>query len=286
MKRFSERYGFVKPSTVLIRGELTEEIQNAICTVYDTLRQMSPQFNLYDLYQKMEEYLWCCFLNQRRANFYSGRGYRIVATNYIENKRIPWYNKLDLIEETVNYLSRMIHEENGYDRVYTFFVKKMNAEFARLNFAYRIVDDKIVEVTSEEEIDTIESAMRNSSNGVKEHLQTALKLLSKRPEGDYRNSIKESISAVEVVVREITGETTLKISHLENAGIVLPLVLKKSFELLYGYTNDKSTGIRHALMDDTNKPTVDEATFMLIACSAFVNYLAKKQTELCRFVRN
>ena len=34
-------------------------------------------------------------------------------------------------------------------------------------------------------------------------------LLSKRPNGDYRNSIKESISAVEATVREITMANTL-----------------------------------------------------------------------------
>jgi hypothetical protein len=102
-------------------------------------------------------------------------------------------------------------------------------------------------------------------------------LLSKRPDADYRNSIKESISAVEALVREITGESTLNLKKLDNTGIVLPSVLRKAFELLYGYTNDESTGIRHALMDDTNAPGADEAVFMLVSCSAFINYLTKKK---------
>ena len=49
------------------------------------------------------------------------------------------------------------------------------------------------------------------------------------------------------------------------------------FSERYGYTNDKTTGIRHALMDDTNAPTADEAIFMLVSCSAFINYLTKKK---------
>jgi len=38
------------------------------------------------------------------------------------------------------------------------------------------------------------------------------------------------------------------------------------------------TSIRHALIDDegTYTPTADEAIFMLVSCSAFVNYLRKK----------
>ncbi len=156
------------------------------------------------------------------------------------------------------------------------FIKIMNKEFERLHFAYRIVDNKIVEITSDEEIKTIENALGNKHNSVKTHLQAALELLSTRPIGDYRNSIKESISAVEAITREITGENSINFKKIEEAGVFVPIVLRDSFLKLYGYTNDKTTGIRHALMDDTNAPTADEAIFMLVSCSAFINYLTKK----------
>jgi len=279
MANFSERYGYVNPSSVLIREKLTDEIINAICTAYDLLKQEmeSKGGNYENLYRDLEEHLWCYFLNKRLNDFFSERGgYYIVATDYIKSD-IQWYKKLDIIEETLSYLEQKCSGHNRYDELYSFFVEYLNLEFTRLNFSYRIVDNQIIEVTSEEEITTIETALNTSSIGVKEHLQTALKLLSKHPDGDYRNSIKESISAVECIVREITGANTLDFKKLETKGIVLPAILKKSFELLYGYTNNESTGIRHALMDDTNIPTVDEATFMLIACSAFINYLTKKK---------
>ena len=51
------------------------------------------------------------------------------------------------------------------------------------------------------------------------------------------------------------------------------------FSERYGYTNDKTTGIRHALMDDTNAPTADEAKFMLVSCSAYINYITKKNNH-------
>ena len=51
---------------------------------------------------------------------------------------------------------------------------------------------------------------------------------------------------------------------------------KSAFEKLYGYTNNPDTGIRHALIDDTNIPTSAEATYMLVTCSAFINYLNTK----------
>ena len=49
---------------------------------------------------------------------------------------------------------------------------------------------------------------------------------------------------------------------------------KSGFSKLYGWTND-ADGIRHGMMDSKNLQQED-ARFMLIACSAFVNYLKVK----------
>ena len=47
--------------------------------------------------------------------------------------------------------------------------------------------------------------------------------------------------------------------------------LKSAFNSLYGYTSG-AKGIRHALLEEANL-TFDEAKFMLVSCSAFINYL-------------
>ncbi len=51
--------------------------------------------------------------------------------------------------------------------------------------------------------------------------------------------------------------------------------LKQGLEKLYYYTNGEN-GIRHALMDVDNM-TKEDANFMLVICSAFVNYIRAKQ---------
>lgn len=48
-----------------------------------------------------------------------------------------------------------------------------------------------------------------SLNGANIHLTKALSLLSDRNKPDYRNSIKESISAVEATCKSLTGISTL-----------------------------------------------------------------------------
>lgn len=286
MTRFSERYDYVKPSKVLIRGDMPHSIQNAICTCFDELEiiftsQMGNDAIGFAKYRELEEYLWVYFFNRRKVNF---NIHSSVATDFLEDDNASWFKKLDLVEETIKYLFKRESQLEVYclgkSSVAEKFVTMLNSHFERLNYAYRVVDKEIVEITSKEEIVAIEDALKDSTDNIRMHLSKALELYAKRPNGDYSNSIKESISAVEAFCREKTKENTLgkALNHLETSGISLPKVLKEAFEKLYAYTNQGSTGIRHALMDQdgTYVPSRDEALFMLVSCSAFINYLSKK----------
>jgi hypothetical protein len=69
---------------------------------------------------------------------------------------------------------------------------------------------------------------------------------------DYRNCVKESISAVESAARQIAGEGAKladALAALERKGVTLHPALKKGFLRLYGYTSDDD-GIRHAILDE------------------------------------
>lgn len=50
--------------------------------------------------------------------------------------------------------------------------------------------------------------------------------------------------------------------------------METAFSKMYAYTGD-AEGIRHALMEETNLG-FEDAKFMLVSCSAFVNYLKAK----------
>ena len=273
MALFSERYGYKKVSDVIIRERITPEIKNAICTCFDKLNKIFELAGYRyptSLCIELEKHIWTNFLNQRLAYF---ERLHYVPTDYIENYDTKWYNILDLIEFTIQYL---LNYRTSAER----FIELLNSEFERLNFAYRIVEGVIIEITSEQEIKAVECAIDNSPRNIQIHLNSALEKYAQRPIGDYRNSIKESISAVEAFCREKTGENTLgkALKKLESRGLVIHSSLKSAFEKLYVYTNQEETGIRHALMDDEANytPTAEEALFMLISCSAFINYLNRK----------
>ena len=111
-------------------------------------------------------------------------------------------------------------------------------------------------------------------------MRNALDLLSNRKSPDYRNPIKESISAVEAICKIITGKqkATLggALKEIEKK-IKLHPALKNAFNSLYGYTND-AEGIRHALLDKSSL-SFEDAKFMLVSCSAFTNYLISKASK-------
>ena len=104
--------------------------------------------------------------------------------------------------------------------------------------------------------------------------------MANRKSPDYRNSIKEAISAVEAICNLITGEkrATLgqALKRIEEKVSLHP-ALKNAFSNLYGYTSD-AEGIRHALLDEPNLG-FEEAKFMLVSCSAFINYLISKASK-------
>ena len=286
MALFSERYGYTKPADVLIREKVTEEIENALCSCYDRLEyHIIHNFSYHDeTYKEMELFLWTNFLNKRRNDFYRDfGGHMIVATYVLKEEKFQWYEKLNMVEMSVKWFYKKSVGNQALLSTTRSFTEMINHEFERLNYAYRFVDKEIVEISSEEEIVAIEQAVNGSANNVKLHLQTALSHLAKKPMADYRNSIKESISAVEAVCRELTEKSTLgeALSELENVGVVIPKVMKLGFDKLYGYTNNKETGIRHSLMDNegTYIPSSAEASFMLVSCSAFVNYLYAKEAK-------
>ena len=134
------------------------------------------------------------------------------------------------------------------------FTSSINVVLKEELAGYRFVSGKLVPVTSEEEIATIEQAtsLPDILKPVRDHLKQALTLLAQKPAPDYRNSIKESICGVESLCKIIAKQpkTTLgpAIAAVEKK-TALHASLKDGFHKLYGYTSD-AQGIRHALMDE------------------------------------
>jgi hypothetical protein len=148
----------------------------------------------------------------------------------------------------------------------------------REHAGYRFVNGLLSPITDPVEITEIEQAAKRAAlaglDGVREQIAQAVVLFGQRPTPDYRNAVKEAISAVEGVVKLINGSRSGGLSDaLEavSAKIEMHPALKLGLEKLYGYTSNED-GIRHPILEEANVDEA-EARFMVVTCSAFVNFL-------------
>lgn len=291
---FSKRKGLTPQVMPTQRDRISVEVINAINSAYYILcdllinnkRNCDAYGHVFFWQKDIERMVWWQFMNQPLEDFEDRGSYRVVFRAYMEDANVMWYQKLDLLEYVIR--TSVNHtEKNKYTKaleIFQHFIHLLNQEFERLDFGYRIVNLMVTDITSEEEKVCIEKAIAESTDNVRQHMEKAIELYRTKPTPDVRNSIKEAITAVEAACRELTGENTLgdAIKKLESKGVILQDRLKASITQMYAYTNQPNTGIRHALMDPDGKymPTKDEAYFMLISCSAFINYLRLKATKL------
>jgi AbiJ-like protein len=149
------------------------------------------------------------------------------------------------------------------------------------NSAYAMIDgNTFLPIGTEQEAASLEKAISDLHEsefaGASTHLKKAATSLTN---GDYGDSLRESIHAVESVARKIDPEAAKSLGPaldtLEKHGNIHP-ALKSAFKKLYGYTSDEE-GIRHSIIEG-DAPNVDEtdAMFMIGACASFVSYLIGK----------
>lgn len=193
-----------------------------------------------------------------------------------------WYTYYDILEIILSFsvLDSKVIGSNEKEKI-TNFKNGVNKIFLEENIGYRIINNQVVDITNEEEIDEIEKAMDSIFDTVNNHFEKALLFYSDRKNPDYKNSIKESISAVEsmcCIICEEKVELGKALGKLEKNGIYIHGAMKNGFQALYGYASDES-GIRHGGIEDT-EVTEEDAKFMLVTCSAFVNYLKVKFNKM------
>lgn len=261
---FSKRMGMVQPK-VIQYDSMDSELRNSIWnTLYPYLINITRNHTLAAKTKFRNMAKEICFLLKHQLDEIDTNQDNEVACilkNWFFNS--SWYHVYDIVE--------LVYGKYKKGRLQNEINKVLEEEMS----AYRIVSGKLIQISSTQEILEIESVLVDDNfPGVKEHLSTALDLMAKKPKPDYRNSIKESISAVESMARVVTGDPGAMLSDALTKLFKhkkLHPALKTGFVSLYGYTSD-SDGIRHALMDEPTLTAAD-ARYFMVSCSAFVNYL-------------
>jgi hypothetical protein len=276
--RFSQRKGFSQISKRIQIDDISPDLKNSLWNVF-----YKSIFYIYDQERKSEffnfqrknpyidnftDFLWNNYFHLPLNLMPTNRSDQLNAI-YTKYKSMAWFEIYDFTELILNYWrDDEISEE-------------INNTLSVNLSGYRYIEGIIAQINNEDEIQVLEEALTlDIYPAVSQHLKRALELMSDRQKPDYRNSIKESISAIESLAQEITGDhkATLgkALDKIETQGkqIKIHPALRAAYSSLYGYTSDEG-GIRHAMMDEPNLYPED-AKFFLFLCSSFINYVKSK----------
>ena len=269
MKRFSQRKGFKPVAEVIQIDSMNSELRNSLWNTLD-VRIWSSR-HLYTQYRirPFSEALWFNYF-KKPIDSMSDYYHEIIneIREYLFDSK--WFEVYDFLEFVVEYYER------GDNRLVMFLNSILERELSR----YRFVSGRLTDITNAQELEMLETALTDSQfAGVDTHLQQALNLYAKREKPDYRNSIKESISAVESMAKIVSREPKATLGDalkvIEKNGL-LHKSLKQGFLSLYGYTS-AADGIRHAIMEKSELSSAD-ARYFLLSCTSFVNYLKAQIT--------
>ena len=272
--KFSQRMGLVPVNSVIQTEGMSEELQNSLWNVLDIHIWSSHGFQDSVAYGRKAEIhtfsrkLWFGYF-KKPLDSIPEYNFQIMGEirNYFFSRL--WHEVFDFIEFIISIgdgqaLSRDINVV-------------LEAELS----GYRVIDGLVTPISDEVERKSLEEALEPGPfDGVETHLKQALMHLSNRDHPDFRNSIKESISAVESLACTLTNDSkatlgdALKILERENQ---LHGALKQGFSALYGYTSD-ADGIRHRILEGSTLDAND-AKYFLVSCAAFINYLKAKHAK-------
>lgn len=228
-------------------------------------------------YDSHSTYLYECNCKKYLKNTFLHDSYDAVLSlvEYLTNKidsLIPQYNR-----QVVYYAdgtAKWLHLQG-----------EVNKLFEKECVGYRFIEDRIVAITDKCEIEAIEQACNVPYNGCKAHIEKAVGFLADREHKDYKNCIKESISAVESICQIIVDDDNATLGgalkKIKDNGINIHPAMESAFLKLYGYASDEG-GIRHAEGMGVSDVTFEEAKFMLVSCSAFVNYLIAEYSKITK----
>ena len=283
MPSYSQRKGIVPLQKLIQRESIDDDLRNGLWSALDIVlwRHWSEESYGYkspatNVVENLFGSIWLFFFKKPSDTqpLFDGMG-KASGVNVLRDYfyRAKWFELYDFLEFILENIKEEYRES---------LRSLLNHFLERENSGCRIVGIQVVDITDPIEIESLESSMGVGISSIREHLTASLGFLYDRSNPDYRNSVKESISAVESGCQIVSGHPKATLSSCLKTlkkNSVMHGAFEDALSKLYAYTCDEG-GIRHALTNEASSPTFSEAKFVLVTASAFVNYLLGRASEL------
>lgn len=267
---FEQAEGLAELPRQLLPGEMPKVLRARLMFVLTSavdaeMNESSLRFNLGKTWKKIFQRLSVEYLGHVNGDFDPRRAINFagIESTFRDGKASKVYGLLQALIRIAN--SRSLSAS-----VAEILVQERSA--------YRLVEgDTLVPFGSPEEAATLERALSDAQEGglkgAHKHLQGAARELSA---GNFADSVRESVHAVESVLRSLSGEPSLS-KALAELSKRRPIheAFKRGIMQLYGYGSDEP-GVRHPLLASGDASVTEEdAMLMLGTCAAMVTYFSR-----------
>lgn len=262
---FSERHEIIKPAS-LNPNEMPIELRNRL---WNITQKYIDDFNYQPNRNEVIKYLWDRFFGGDVDALRSYRSYLDSDGYYIDQIKEKFYKfEWNRVYDFLEFLLCINNPPKNN------FINSLNLVFIDERAQYKIIDGIVTPLISGIEAEEVEKAIESKYSTASKHIKKALELYRKRPVADYQNSIKESISAIEALSMIVLNKPSATLGALVGQLKIHP-AFQEAIKKLYGWTSDEG-GIRHAENGKELQIDEKEARYMLVQCSALVNYIISK----------
>jgi hypothetical protein len=269
---FSKRMGITRPPEVFITESATEGFKNQY---WNLILELFYENKNEKWIREFTTEVWGTFLKKRNDSLPIYYQMSASIRQALFEEGIQWFEWFNLGEFVYERTIR------GNPTRELYYQTEINRILESENYGFRFNNGQFIQITNEAEIAVINELLDRTTGqklkGINTHIRTAISLLSKKPLPDYRNSIKESISALEAAPKIITGESgggLDKALAILDSKLHIHEALKKAIRSLYGYTSDED-GIRHAIIEE-REIYFEDAKYILLSCTSLVNFIIEK----------
>lgn len=257
--KFSTRFGFreSKEVEIKVRYEAPYELRGVLIELaYES-----------GLRPKQLRDITCKVLRKRPdSNNWSDKPVTEEISKHIDDAQ--WYKIYDLVEAIAQKLAEPEKFEN-----------ELNTYLLEEGIGWKLVDCQLearnpeaLELSIQLATEVLEESGKETARG---QLQEALTDLSRRPKADITGSIQHSMTALECVFRDVSGDNKATLGELlKRYPDMVPAPLDKSIEKLWGFASEYG---RH--MREGRDPEFSEAQLVVGICAALITYLISKTKE-------
>jgi len=253
MQSFSERED-ITPKPILQLDKMNEELSNLVYNFcYTVFTSVQLKISIESVEKKVLDSV--CKSISKFSFLYNGSFSQLGFDTFYES--LKWNEKYSVVEALINNSEAKIQE--------------LNDILERQNSGYRMHENRrLVPITDQVEIDEVEEAQKTSLETVNDHMKKAIQAFSDRENHRYGTAVVEAVHALETLAKYKTREKNGSLGTLVKK-MNLPKSLENSIGALYGFSSEEAG--RHAAKDKVIDVDFDTAKFVIVTCSAFVNYI-------------